>query len=260
MRTILAVVVLVAGISPADALACYCGLGLEGVLPEEGDVIPANANLFELFSGDSPPDSTLSVLATGDQIPLTYADTRSVDETARWVIPMGTLPLGTELQWDFGANSAVTFSVTEQIDNTAPVGGDTILTARGGYDSGSLTCGENVWVEVNITEATDQSAVVYEVQVSGDDKFEGDVVNISSFDTLVHIGNVDICKTNYHLSPQDTVFVRSRAIDLAGNASPWSESTSTTVPRCALADNPASASMWLVLLLGAGLRRGPKQR
>lgn len=254
-------------LTPRDIYACGCAFGVLESAPGEGAVIPTNASLYVLYADIPQEDGHLTVMSSGQELPLIYADTKNGSTNSRWGTPAAELPPDTDLQWELWQGPLLTFSTGSAADHVAPSGGNTITDAVGFYDKGSSSsCGGTVGVRVQLDPATDDSPVLYEVQIAHDNVFEQAVSTILSTTSRVVVGQevIDACVANYYeLDAGDTVWVRGRSVDIAGNTNVWSDATEITVPTCSMAANTSSGFTWAALaLLGlrASRRRLPHRR
>ena len=251
-------------LTPSPTHACSCLAGLLESVPQSGVTIPRNSRIWLGGTGTfSAGYSTLVVTGTDEAVPLDEEVVRAGDEYAVWLHPQQALLANSTLTLTYEYEEVMTFSVGDTDDTAAPVGGDVVLSAVGEATAPGpvhSSCGESVLAVVDVSGATDDYHVVYELEVAQDRDFTQDTAHLFSLEPHFVVGR-GACTNNYPtLARLDSLWVRSRAIDLAGNEGPWSEAEKVRLPLlCSVADSPATGFTW-ALLAAAGIRVTRRRR
>lgn len=255
-------------LTPARTYACSCLSGPTTTLPDQGDTIAHNASIYVgVSSSFSQDDFSLMASDTGEELSFTQEVIQSGGEYSIWIHPDQPLPTTMDLVVNYQDYELVSFQVAEEDDTTAPTGGNVILDAEGDATAPGFvtsTCGPSVVARVQVAEANDDQQVMYELEVAQDRHFTKEKATLFSSDPYFLVGR-GACSNNYPSAARlDSLWVRSRAVDLAGNQGPWSEGEKVRLPLlCAVADTPTTGLTWAALTvagLGALRRRKGSQR
>lgn len=208
-----------------------------GTLPiDEPDPEP---RLYSVFDSATWPGA-LEVLEGGGQKALFYTPDDTLTADASYGVEVG--------------DDVYRFLTGEDLDTTPPTGGAlTALTAY--HHEGPCTDGPQLSLLAEMTLGQDDGGLtLYEIELTRED---GAVERLVTLRSVVYLGQGD-CVENLPLTAGERLSARSRALDYAGGASPWSEVIEARVPRRACAAAPAAPSLLpFALALGLARRRRP---
>ena len=254
-------------LATSPALACSCATGLDDALPEDGAVgVALDAAPFLHFSSD-PGTLRLVDAATGADVPVTVDEVAQASHTVVRLVPTAPLePLHTyTIEGDPGYGRValpLMFTTGEAADAVPPDAvtlGDVEPISNTGGDS---SCGPALYLIAKPRGATPDAYFETEVSWTGD---FSDAVAFRSAERGSHVLGWGLCdETVPELQTGDDVWVRSRAVDLSGNAGPWSDVAEVrgvgggvfAKAGCAsVGGAPVAGGALGLALLGLGLRR-----
>lgn len=244
---------------------CDCSLWVPALLLPEANAteVPTNALLLSWQDAVSLYD-----LDREEQIELTSTTAALITGNVTFSTPVASLApdtaygvfRGTDIdpdpQWP-----EVTFTTGAEADLEPP--GDVFIDTVDvhPYDRASLNLyGDNLGIFVRLSGPDDASMI--EVQLAPADDFADAITTLPVIGGL-HDPEVPVVFDIYSIDYLDgtkpnvgeSVFLRARALDLAGNAGPWSETSATEVNACATTAGGGAWAAGLALLVGL-TRRG----
>lgn len=266
MRRPLLFVTLLAGgaalLAPPAARACSCAAGLSATLPTDGATgIPTNAVPLLLYSlsGPDSADAGIRDAQTTAELDVSVEDETFGDVVLRRVRPLEDLAPGTSYTLWSAYEDAVTFTTGGAPDLGAPAGGD-VLSSSSDYNAGqgpgwTDTCGERLYVDLYLGQGQDDHPVWYQVVVARDAGFASSV-------TLPFVGDENAaigwgsCWTNLpDLDRGERLWLKSRAVDVSGNAGPWGTTVSLKAASCTTGGDGRGTPLSVLLVLGANALR-----
>jgi len=248
-------------IAAPSALACTCASGPVLTVPNGVDDVSTSASIFVEYSDHwsaSQTDLVLVDAATGKRVAHTVED---------WT--QGSLPMR-KLTPELALDSSATYAVYEDWgdeveplyiaefttgideDSLAPGGIEIVEAQTQEYPPAAFSCGGGVYVDLDI--ASPEDGVLYEIEVT---RAGGEPRVLTFLNERAMLGSFACGQNLPALGANETVQLRSRAVDLSGNEGPWSEITENTTAQagCSSVGDAGMASGWLTLLAILGLRR-----
>ncbi|MES2644023.1 MAG: hypothetical protein V4850_31325 [Myxococcota bacterium] len=194
--------------------------------------VPTNVVLLAEVSGADPVTALLTDSATGATIAVSVATATTPTGRWAWITPAAELTARTEywtevLLADGSARGSTRFSTGDGPDLDPPTGGAleaADVRARALY--------------VQLSEPSDDAGDAYvELAVASDSEFVDQLSMPFLFTDPETPERLEIAALRFpsagSLEGGDTLFLRSRAIDLGGNAGEWSDATSVEIHACA---------------------------
>lgn len=216
-------------LSATPALACSCAEGLDELLPGDGATgVALDAAPFLRFSSRPGPIRLLDA-DTGEEVPVTVEETTEGTYTVVRLVPTAPLEPLHAYVIDGGADYGsvglpATFTTGEAADADVPGAvrlGSVEEVRTSGNDN---SCGDALYL---ITKPGGAPAdAYYETQLGWVDDFTDAVSVASAARDLQVLGHAMCGSAVPELAHGDDVWLRVRAVDLSGNAGPWSDVTS----------------------------------
>ncbi len=274
--------ILALGLS-ADAQACSCADESPVSVPAHDALgVPLNVRPMWLYETSAPLDEALVVREDTSGVAIasttTWAESRGRQGYAFVTL---SEPLDPETVYTVSDGTVVhRFTTGSERDDTAPdtpgvtsqqtiASPETFEVECGVFQTSS--CGSSVFAWVDVAAADEE--VLYEVEVVPDTD-EGLVMTAFSLTDSIFAGEGACLSNMSRLNHEDGGTLRMRAIDLAGNAGPWTDDWHFTLdwpqaPECTDdqsaasegcgcatgAAGPGGLALWLLVVLGAVRRR-----
>jgi len=208
---------LILGLS-SNAYALSCIWGVYGANVGESDQVPVNVQFLVQHTFDETADLELELRDEADRpVPVTV----QMRYGNALIVPDAELEPGSSYTLvstgDDGWTSGM-FTTGTDADTTAPDAPD-LIELRRSYDI--TQWGDVKGIEATVTEVPDAS--YYEFELSTEPDF-ADAARVASVEATAMLG-VGLCLSSFpDYKRSERYHVRARAVDLAGNPSPWSTS------------------------------------
>ena len=257
MSVRLVTVALIAVLTTPTAWSCDCVFGPMEAVPNDATDVPTTARIFVEYNFvDSANDAPLILVATdtGAEVPHTIEDTVQGDTVIRTLTPEVSLDPQTAYAvyedrgqpdpWELAA-----FTTGEGEDTSAPSGAE-ILSAKTHKDrDGISTCGGGVRMEIALATSDGD---IYEIEATRE---SGDVQTYTFLTSNWIVLGHGACLTNMpDLEARERLLLRSRVLDVSGNASPWSDPVESRRAGCSSTGSRGLTMVWLPLLALLGIR------